>query len=164
MAKLAANPFKFGDPVEGDYYLSRPDLSATVAQFLENHIHIVLMGPRRFGKTSFVLNLLSFLEKKGYTCLLVDIFNITSHRDFLYQFIRAMESKKPFSSKLRTWWNRLRLAVPKITADLDPHTGSPSTPFHQNLAIGLRQSTSNQRSQIALYRINTARFAIVDFR
>jgi hypothetical protein len=126
MQKLAANPFKFGDPVEGDYYLPRKDLSTTVAQFLENHIHIVLMGPRRFGKTSFVLDLLRSLEKKGYTCLLVDIFNITSHRDFLCQFIRAIESKKTFAGKLKSWWKKLQLITPKITVDLDPLTGKSS--------------------------------------
>ncbi len=70
MKKLTANPFKFGDPVAGDYFLPRPELSAIVRQFLENRIHIVLMGPRRFGKTSFVLNLLSTLEREGYKCLL----------------------------------------------------------------------------------------------
>ncbi|NGX47449.1 MAG: hypothetical protein K1000chlam3_00823, partial [Chlamydiae bacterium] len=52
------NPFKFGNPVEGDYFLPRPDLEKLVSQFLENRIHVVLIGPRRFGKTSFVLNLL----------------------------------------------------------------------------------------------------------
>jgi hypothetical protein len=123
MLKLAANPFKFGDPVEGDFYLSRPKLSATVEQFLENHIHVVLMGSRRFGKTSFVLNLMTLMEKKGYTCLLVDIFNITSHRDFLCQFVRAIDSKKSFAGKLQTWLKKFRLAVPKITADVDPLTG-----------------------------------------
>ena len=55
MKKLMTNPFKFGDPVEGDYYLPRPELLQSVCGFLGNRIHVVLMGPRRFGKTSFVL-------------------------------------------------------------------------------------------------------------
>lgn len=96
MNKLAANPFKFGNPVEGDYYLPRPELTATIQQFLENRIHIVLMGPRRFGKTSFSLNLLDEFEKNGYSCLYVDIFNITSHRDFLQQLVRAERSDHLF--------------------------------------------------------------------
>jgi hypothetical protein len=71
MNQLAPNPFKFGNPVEGDYYLPRPELFSTVRQFIENRIHIVLMGPRRFGKTSFVLNLLGMLEKNGYIPLVI---------------------------------------------------------------------------------------------
>jgi AAA+ ATPase superfamily predicted ATPase len=126
MNKLAMNPFKFGDPVEGDYYLPRPDLSITVRQFLENHIHVVLMGPRRFGKTSFVLNLLSLLEKEGYTCLLVDIFNITSHRDFLDQLLRTIRMKESFKNKFKSWWKKVGRVVPKVTADFDPVSGKPS--------------------------------------
>lgn len=129
MNKLKANPFKFGDPVEGDYYLPRPELLATVMQFLENRIHVVLMGPRRFGKTSFVLDLLSSLEIKGYTCILVDIFNITSHRDFLYQLLRAVRTREAFKDKLKSWWKRISRLVPKVTADLDPVTGHPSFGF-----------------------------------
>lgn len=125
MKQLAPNPFKFGNPVEGDYYLPRPHLSFTVRQFIENHIHIVLMGPRRFGKTSFVLNLLGELEKEGYTCILVDIFNITSHRDFLHQLIRAIELKSSLVKKFKSWLNRIKRTVPKITTEFDPNTGRP---------------------------------------
>ncbi|NGX37655.1 MAG: hypothetical protein K1000chlam2_00813 [Chlamydiae bacterium] len=129
MSKLAANPFKFGDPVDGDYYLPRPELSVTIRQFLENRIHVVLMGPRRFGKTSFVLNLLDELAKEGYVCLLVDIFNITSHRDFLYQLLRAIRAKGIFRDKLKSWWKRISDIVPKVTADFDLVTGNSSFGF-----------------------------------
>lgn len=88
------NPFKFGDPVEGEYYLPHPELDKLVYQFLSNRIHVVLIGPRRFGKTSFVFNLLKKLEKEGYSCPFIDIFNITSHRDFLQQMLRALKTKK----------------------------------------------------------------------
>ena len=123
---MTANPFKFGDPVEGDYYLPRPELSTMVRQFLENRIHSVLMGPRRFGKTSFVMNLLKELEKDGYTCLLVDIFNITSHKDFLNQLVRAIASKRSLVEKLKAFFKGIRRIAPKITADFDSTTGSQS--------------------------------------
>lgn len=126
MKTLIPNPFKFGDPVEGSYYLPRPELSATVRQFLENRIHVVLMGPRRFGKTSFVLNLLDALEEEGYRCLFVDIFNITSHRDFLHQLLEAVRSKRSFKENLKSWWEGVKRFTPKITADFDPLTGSSS--------------------------------------
>jgi len=66
MNTLVANPFKFGDPVEGEYYLPRPEFAKTIMQFLANRIHVVLIGPRRFGKTSFVLDLLQELESKCF--------------------------------------------------------------------------------------------------
>ncbi len=129
MSKLTANPFKFGDPVQGAYYLDRPELSSLVRQFLNNRIHVVLMGPRRFGKTSFVLNLLTNLEQEGYTCLLIDIFNITSHKDFLNQMLRAIQSKGDFRSKLKTLWRKVGRIAPKVSAEIDPATGTSSIGF-----------------------------------
>ncbi len=126
MTKLPANPFKFGDPVDGDYYVPRPELSATISRFLENRIHVVLMGPRRFGKTSFVLNLFDLLEKQGYSCLLVDIFNITSHRDFLQQMLRALRQKRNFKQKVKLWKKDIKRFMPNLKIDLDPLTGASS--------------------------------------
>lgn len=123
MTKLVLNPFKFGDPVEGGYYLPRSDLSKTVTQFLENRIHVVLIGPRRFGKTSFVMNLLKDLREASFTTIFIDIFNITSHRDFLQQMLRALRDKKSWMDKLIELIPRLQ---PKLSADLDSYTGYPS--------------------------------------
>jgi uncharacterized protein len=129
MTKLTENPFKFGDPVQGDYYYPRPELSSSVRQFLVNRVHVVLMGPRRFGKTSFVLDLFQSLETTGYSCVLVDVFNVTSHRDFLHQFLRALRKKQGFNSKLKNWWRRIQRLVPQLSLDLDSHTGNTSLGF-----------------------------------
>lgn len=137
MDKMHLNPFKFGDPVEGDYYLPRPELARTVAQFLENRIHVVLIGPRRFGKTSFALNLLKLFEERSYSCLFVDIFNITSHRDFLQQMLRALKSSKGWKGKLKELFHSIPKLRPKITAEIDPDTGQPS--------LGLTVDHSSER-------------------
>ncbi len=123
MNDLLSNPFKFGNPVEGEYYLPRPELSRTITQFLCNRIHVVLIGPRRFGKTSFILDLLQELEDESYVCISVDIFNITSLRDFLQQLIRALTTKKTKWKKMKEFFAKLR---PKMLAEIDPHSGQPS--------------------------------------
>ncbi|MCP5505798.1 MAG: ATP-binding protein [Chlamydiales bacterium] len=117
------NPFKFGDPVEGEFYLEHVDLDSTVMQFITNRIHVVLIGPRRFGKTSFVFNLNRKMEKSGYTVLFVDIFNITSHRDFLQQFLRALKAKKHWLKAGKEWLADHR---PKLSADIDHLSGQTS--------------------------------------
>lgn len=120
------NPFKFGDPVEGDYYLPRENFSQLLSQFLENRINVVLIGPRRFGKTSFVLNLLKDLEKNSYSTLFVDIFNITSHRDFLHQMLRGLHSKKSWMDHLKKIGKSLINVRPKLTTEIDNVTGQSS--------------------------------------
>lgn len=118
------NPFKFGDPVQGDYYLARPELESLVKQFIENKIHTVLIGPRRFGKTSFVINLLHNQELgPGVTTILMDIFNVTSHKDFLHQILRAVKGKRSFAAKLMDWMESLPRLRPRISWDIDPRTG-----------------------------------------
>lgn len=126
MAVASKNPFKFGDPVEGDYYYPRPGLTQTVRQFLENRIHVVIIGPRRFGKTSFILDLLKKLKTGGKTCLFVDIFNVTSHRDFLQQIVRGLRSQQSWAGRLKKWAGSISKLRPKIAWEVDPQTGEQS--------------------------------------
>ncbi len=92
-------------------------------QFLDNRVHVVLIGPRRFGKTSFVLDTLRQLEARGKTCVFVDIFNVTSHRDFLQQLLRALRSKATWSRRLKKWMESLPRLRPKFSWETDPSTG-----------------------------------------
>lgn len=122
----AKNPFKYGAPVEGEYYFPLPQFSKLVRSYLDNRINVVLYGPRRFGKTSFILDLICEEERQGKTCLLIDVFNITSHRDFLQQILRALKAKQSWSQKLREALPRFRL---RPTAEVDP-TGQATYSIH----------------------------------
>lgn len=133
MNKFPINPFKFGDPVEGDYYLSRPDFENFVSQFLMNRIHVVLIGPRRFGKTSFLLNLLKKLQEQSHSYVFVDIFNITSHKDFLNQILRALKSKKGWMESLKEMFESVPRLRPKLSTQFDVNTGQQSIDFTLNM-------------------------------
>ena len=135
MNKIPVNPFKFGDPVEGDYYLPRPDLENFVSQFLTNRIHVVLIGPRRFGKTSFLLNLLKKLKDQSYPYIYIDIFNITSHKDFLHQMLRALKSRNGWIGSVKGLIESMPRLRPKITTQYDANTGHPSIDFTLDLAV-----------------------------
>ncbi len=89
------NPFRYGSPVEGDYYYQRPTQQEACASLLRNHISVMLIGPRRFGKTSFAKQLCSkWAEEKRGDALLVEVFNVTSHQDFLIQLLKAVQEKE----------------------------------------------------------------------
>lgn len=129
MSKLPVNPFKFGDPVEGDYYLPRPDLENFVSQFLINRIHVVLIGPRRFGKTSFLLNLLKKLNKSSHSYIFIDIFNVTSHKDFLHQMLRGLKNREGWLESFKSKIKSLTTLRPKLSAQIDANTGIPLFDF-----------------------------------
>lgn len=126
MASSKTNPFKFGDPVEGEFYLPRPYLELTVRQFLENRIHIVLVGPRRLGKTSFIKDLISKFEHSPTICVYGDLFNVTSHRDFLYQLLRAIRQRKTLVQRFLDSARSISRLRPRLTTDIDPQTGNAS--------------------------------------
>jgi AAA+ ATPase superfamily predicted ATPase len=120
------NPFRFGDPVHGDFYMPLPEFDQLVGKFIDNRIHTVLMGPRRFGKTSFVLRLLEEQEEQGRVCLFVDIFNITSHRDFLQQILRALRSKRTWRERLKNWIETIPRLRPKLMVENEVTSGLPT--------------------------------------
>lgn len=126
------NPFKYGDPVEGEYYLERNSLKKSVLTFIENQINIVLIGPRRYGKTSFVFDLIRNLDNKGYTTVFVDVFNVTTHRDFLNQFIGAISEKKSLAKRLLEW---LKKAPTQFQPTLEWEGGSDTS---SNLKFSLQ--------------------------
>ncbi len=124
------NPFKYGDPVEGEYYLERNALKKSVLTFIENQINIVLIGPRRYGKTSFILNLIRGLESKGYTTAFVDVFSVTSHRDFLNQLVGAISQKKTLMKRVFEWLKK----VPKqFQPAFEWESGSTASNFKLSL-------------------------------
>lgn len=130
------NPFKFGDPVEGEHYFPRPDLERFVTQFLMNRIPVVLIGPRRFGKTSFVLHVLRQLQNRHFTHLFIDIFNITSHRDFFVQLLRAIRLHRGAWERWRAKLGGLR---PKLSATVDPSKGGPSLDLTLDVEGGMQK-------------------------
>ena len=48
------NPFKFGTIVEGEYFTDRDDELQRIKQLLKSDNHLILISPRRFGKSSLV--------------------------------------------------------------------------------------------------------------
>lgn len=45
------NPFKFGTVVDGDFFTDRTQELPKVQQMLSGHNHLVMISPRRYGKT-----------------------------------------------------------------------------------------------------------------
>ena len=48
------NPFKFGTIVEAEYFTDRVNEVAYISQFVNSANHLILISPRRFGKSSVV--------------------------------------------------------------------------------------------------------------
>ena len=77
------NPFKFGSLVDAPYFTDRAKELDYIVQFLKSENHLVLMSPRRFGKSSLV--------KKAV---------VQTQRPYLWLNMQAVLSKEDFAAKL----------------------------------------------------------------
>jgi len=46
------NPFKFGSIVDGPYFTNRKEEIKKIKSILRSDNHLIIISPRRFGKTS----------------------------------------------------------------------------------------------------------------
>ena len=100
------NPFKFGTIVEGDFFTDRVAETALLKQKLDSENHIVLISPRRFGKSSLVQHVLAEVDRP---IVRLDLQYVLSVDDFAAQLLRAVFKLFPME-KVRHAMSHFRIA------------------------------------------------------
>lgn len=107
---MATNPFHYGTPVEGEQFAGRErELDALVSR-MRNRVNVVLLSPRRYGKTSLLLMAESELSQADPPAAIVKA-NVLRSRDlstFVAQ-LTASAYRIPGGP-----WHRARQAVPEF--------------------------------------------------
>lgn len=114
----------YGKPVTGEYYFELPSLKKDVASFVDNKINVLIIGPRRFGKTSFLKSLMKDQRAAGKFVIDIDAFNVLSHKDFLNQLINAIKKEKSAAAKFFDWMKGVRSLSPSFSYEMNPHSGN----------------------------------------
>ena len=86
------NPFKFGTIVEDEYFTDRIEEVKYIIQFIQSPNHLVLISPRRFGKSSVVAKAISQSGRKSIT---VNLQQITSVSDLSAKMLREFFKVHP---------------------------------------------------------------------
>lgn len=81
------NPFKFGTIVEDEFFTDRVEELSQVKQLLDSENHLVLISPRRFGKSSLVAKALSQVGRPSIT---IDLMKVLNVEDFASQILRQV--------------------------------------------------------------------------
>ena len=76
------NPFKFGTIVEEEYFTDRVEEVAYICQFFSSANHLILISPRRFGKSSVVEKA---VKKSGRKHITVKTNPVTGSMDVAFQ-------------------------------------------------------------------------------
>lgn len=81
------NPFKFGTVVKNEFFTDRIEELALVKQMMDSENHLVLISPRRFGKSSLVDKALGEMGRPSVT---IDLMKVTSTEDFAAQILKGV--------------------------------------------------------------------------
>ena len=116
------NPFKFGTVVEADYFTDRIQEVAYIRQFLQSANHLVLISPRRFGKSSVVTKAVKECGRKSIS---LNLQAITSVPDLSARLLREFFKVHPLQ-RVRHLISHFRI-VPTVSTN--PVTGAMDVSF-----------------------------------
>ena len=116
------NPFKFGTIVDEDYFTDRVNEVAYITQFVNSPNHLVIISPRRFGKSSVVAKALKQSNRDHIT---VNLQQATSVSDFTAKLLKEFFKVYPME-RLRHLITHFRV-IPTVSTN--PVTGSIDVSF-----------------------------------
>ena len=116
------NPFKFGTVVDEPFFINRNEELAKIESFLNSENHLVIISPRRYGKTSLIRKA---LNKSGLRILYLDMQLILSPEDFAGQLLKRIYRISPVN-KLKGLVKSFRI-IPSVT--VNPVSGETDVTF-----------------------------------
>ena len=117
------NPFKFGTIVDGAFFTDRQTELQYVKQILQSENHLVLISPRRFGKSSLVHKALEQTERKH---VVINMQSVTSVSHFAHKLMNALFKLYPME-RLKHLMAHFRV-VPTISTN--PMTDTVDVSFN----------------------------------
>ena len=107
------SPFQFGTLATNENFIDRKEDRALLKQLLSSHINVMLISPRRWGKSSLVKKAMSELadEDKSVRVCYIDAFSIGSEAEFYRTF--ASQVIACASSKMERWMEDAKKFVPQ---------------------------------------------------
>ena len=116
------NPFKYGTIVDADYFTDRIDEVKYISQFVNSANHLILISPRRFGKSSVVAKA---VKQSGRKSITINLQQVTSVADFSAKLLREFFKVHPME-RMRHLISHFRI-IPTVSTN--PLTGSIDVGF-----------------------------------
>lgn len=112
---VMVNPFKFGTVVENSFFTDRQNELQHIKSVLNSENHLILISPRRFGKTSLVVKALRESNRKY---IMLNLQSVVSSEDFAARLLKEIFKIYKFE-KVKHFIKNFRI-VPTIS--LNPMT------------------------------------------
>lgn len=118
------NPFKFGTLVDGEFFTDRVTELESIQRMLDSENHLVLISPRRFGKSSLVAKA---VKASGRPSISLNMQNMLSIEDFASKILRELFRLYPLE-RIRHLMTHFRIA-PMVSTN--PITNGIDVSFQQ---------------------------------
>ena len=106
------NPFQFGVLVDNEYFTDRINEIKEVQMSLNSANHLILISPRRFGKSSLVAK---SIRETGRPCISLNMQNMLSVDDFASKLLRELFRLYPME-RIRHLMSHFRI-IPTISTN-----------------------------------------------
>lgn len=145
MIKEVNKAFVYGVSVEGNNFTDRVKESRRLKMDFENGLNVVLISPRRMGKTSLVKHVCEMVDKSMIQTVYVDIYDCRSEYDFYNKFAEAL---------LKQTAGKLELAlenVKRFLVRLAPKVAfSPDVATEYSFSLGITPKEYSPEEILAL--------------
>lgn len=116
------NPFKFGTVVDEPFFIDREDELLKVDSLIRSENHLILISPRRYGKTSLIKKA---VKESGFRYIFLDMQLVMSSEDLAAQLLKRIYRISTFN-KLKGFIKSFRI-IPSVT--INPATGETDVSF-----------------------------------
>lgn len=112
------NPFVYGKRVSGQAFFDRAKVKSDIRNVLDGGSNVLLYGPRRYGKSSLIGEVLSEIRAEGGCCAELNMMEVASLEDFVARFARIVYRElAPVSGALNLIAGFLKRMSPSIGFD-----------------------------------------------
>ena len=127
------NPFNYLQFATGDQFYDRREIRRDLlSRFLSGQSSVVLYGPRRYGKSSLVAEVVGDLEKAGIPCVTLDVVKVPSIDLFISTYATKVYRRlAPVKFEFRKLGTFLKSLRPKMTLDQMGEAGLSLEPFEE---------------------------------
>ncbi len=132
MVKEANKTFVYGVSVEGSNFTDRVKESRRLKMNFENGLNVVLISPRRMGKTSLVKHVREMVDSSMIQTVYVDIYDCRSEYDFYNKFAEAL--LKQTASKMELALENVKRFLVRLTPKV---AFSPDLASEYSFSLGI---------------------------
>lgn len=145
MVKEINKTFVYGVSVEGNNFTDRVKETRRLKMNFENGLNVVLISPRRMGKTSLVKRVQEIVDKSMIQTVYIDIYDCRSEYDFYNKFAEAL--LKQTASKIELALENVKRFLVRLTPKV---AFSPDLASEYSFSLGITPKEYSPEEILAL--------------